>query len=654
MKAIYKQNTANYPRLKTDTLFADYGNKFSFGGFVDENIRFIEGFQLLSNEVWERFVHQFEINSDVKDFGWRCEYWGKMMRGACFTYSYTKNPKLKNVLIKTVKDMLAVQKKTGKLSTYNKSTEYNGWDLWGRKYVLLGMQYFLEISTDKSFNDQIIESMCKQVDDIMEDIGLEKDGKKRITLASQHWYGLNSSSILEPIVRLYSLTKKQKYFDFAKYIVDEGGMFVDNLWDLAIEDKLYPYQYPTTKAYEMTSCFEGLLEFYRITGIEKYRIAVINFANKVLESDFTIIGSSGCTHELFDHSTVRQANTNNHFIMQETCVTVTLMKFMYQLNLLTGDVRYVDAFERSMYNAYFGAINTDKVIGENILNNAELKGAIFEPLPFDSYSPLTAGVRGKAIGGLKVMPDKHYYGCCACIGSAGNGLIPKMALLSFENGFAVNLYINGKIQTKTPKGQRISVLTETEYPKTDSVKITLELENPEEFTISLRNPSWSEKTKVFVNGKKVKVCDGYIKITRTWEVGDEIKLSLDLRTRAIRPIPYGSQVLMTKFVWSCHDAVPLYDEEDTKAKNHIALMRGPIVLAQDGRLGVDVDAPCEIKVKKGFVSVKLPDVDTAPYKHVLEVQVPLKNGKTMTLTDYSSAGKTFSDESKMAAWILTK
>jgi DUF1680 family protein len=94
----------------------------------------------------------------------------------------------------------------------------------------------------------------------------------------------------------------------------------------------------------MISCFEGLIEYYRVTGIEKYKEAIVRFADKVLESDFTIIGCSGCTHELFDHSTVRQANTNNGRIQQETCVTVTLMKFMYQLTCMTGDPKYVDAF----------------------------------------------------------------------------------------------------------------------------------------------------------------------------------------------------------------------------------------------------------------------------------------------------------------------
>lgn len=145
---------------------------------------------------------------------------------------------------------------------------------------------------------------------------------------------------------------------------------------------------------------------------------VINFADRVLDSDFTVIGCSGCTHELFDHSTVRQANTTNGKIMQETCVTVTLMKFFYQLTLLTGNPKYVDAFERSLYNAYLGAVNTEQRIEASI--EKKYPKLHLQPLPFDSYSPLTAGTRGNGIGGFKIMPDNHYYGCCA-----GNGLSEK-------------------------------------------------------------------------------------------------------------------------------------------------------------------------------------------------------------------------------------
>ena len=57
------------------------------------------------------------------------------------------------------------------------------------------------------------------------------DGQKKITEASRNWRGINSSSLLEPIVRLYSITKEKKYLDFAEYIIECGGTSVANIFN---------------------------------------------------------------------------------------------------------------------------------------------------------------------------------------------------------------------------------------------------------------------------------------------------------------------------------------------------------------------------------------------------------------------------------------
>ena len=654
MNNLYKNNPMNAPRINTDTFFVDYAANYKYAGFVDEAFRFIEDFQLLNPVMWERFVGQFREEDADKDGGWRGEYWGKCMRGAAFVYSYTRNPELYKTLEKTVRDMMASGRESdgGRISTYATSHEFCHWDIWSRKYVLLGMQYFLEICEDDALRSEVIASMKTQADCIMAKIGPKEDGKKPITKATHHWRGLNSSSLLEPIVRLYTLTGEKKYFDFAEYIVSEGATDVANIFELAYQNDFYPYQYPVTKAYEMTSCFEGLLEFYRITGIEKYKTSVINFANKILESDFTVIGCCGCTHELFDHSTVRQANTTNDFVMQETCVTVTLMKFFYQLHVLTGASKYVDAFEISLYNAYLGSINTEKVIEPSLpVEHPDWK---FEPMPFDSYSPLTAGTRGRKIGGLKVMSDMHYYGCCACIGAAGIGLVSKLNTLLAKDGLVINLFVNGICEAYLPNGDEITLTTETEYPKTEYVKITLGLKNTYTGKIYLRNPEWSKNTVVKYNGAKVKATEGYTVIEGEFSDGDVIEISLDMRTQAILPIPYGTQILMNEVVWGANYMVSTFDREDPIAHRHIALRRGPVMLAQENRLGYSVDKPIDVLINPdGYVDVTLSD-GAAPYKAIVEAKVPLSDGSLMTVTDYASAGKLWNEESKMAVWMLTK
>lgn len=622
-----------------------------YTGFMDEAFSFVQKYQLLDPNLWARFVNQFREDSD-SDGGWRGEFWGKMMRGASLVYKYSKNKELLTILKKTVCDMIASSKEDGRISTYPLYMEFDAWDIWGRKYVLLGMEYFLEICDDADLRKKVIESMCTQTDYIISKIGKKEDGKKEITLATRHWRGANSASVLEPIVKLYNLTGEKRYFDFAKYIADGGFTDVENLIDLAFENELNLYQYPVTKAYEVTSCFEGLIEFYKITGEEKYKIAIINYADKLLENEFSVIGCCGCTHELFDHTKVRQSNTTNGDIMQETCVTVTIMKFLYRVHLLTGDAKYADAFETSLYNAYLGSFNTEQVVEPMI--EREHPTVFAEPLPFDSYSPLTAGTRGNGIGGFKIMSDNHYYGCCACIGSAGIGLVPEMQVLKSEKGIYINLYIDGMAQAKTPSGKIITLKTETDYPKNGKIKITVNTDCSETFEIALRNPCWSKNTSVFVCDEPKDTEKGYIRICREWQNDDAIELELDMRTEAIYPVPYGSQVLMNKVIWGHNYVVPTFDKEDPKAKNHLALRRGPIMLAAENRLGYCVDDPLEIKVNEnGFADAVLTQKDI-PYTAIVKVEVPLLNGENAILTDYSSAGKLRTNDSKMAVWIKTK
>ena len=90
--------------------------------------------------VFVLFVISAFVKEDADyEGGWRGEYWGKMMRVACFVYSYSKDEKLYEILTDTVIDMLSAQEASGRISSYGVHHEFEAWDLWSRKYVLLGM-----------------------------------------------------------------------------------------------------------------------------------------------------------------------------------------------------------------------------------------------------------------------------------------------------------------------------------------------------------------------------------------------------------------------------------------------------------------------------------------------------------------------------------
>ena len=71
MRQLYEKSSANYPRLATDALFADYNNTYSYSGVLDDAFRFVSKTQLLRGDLWRRFVEQYRFDSDGPDEGWR-------------------------------------------------------------------------------------------------------------------------------------------------------------------------------------------------------------------------------------------------------------------------------------------------------------------------------------------------------------------------------------------------------------------------------------------------------------------------------------------------------------------------------------------------------------------------------------------------------
>ncbi len=618
LQSFYADNNQYAPRFSSDTWFRCDRIRGDYTGQADYLARFIEKVQLKDRALWKIFVHQFAATyPDGGDNAWRGEYWGKQMRGGCMTYQYTRDPELYDVLTETVKDMLQTQDELGRFSTYPPEHEFDGWDIWCRKYILLGMLHFHEICEDEELRDTILEACLAHAEYIIKKVG-PGVGQINITDASRHWGGINSSSILEPFVRLYNTTGKAALLDFATYIIENGGSKNGNIFTYALEGEKYPFQYPDYKAYELMSCFEGLIEYYRTTGQEKWLPAIRNFARLLRESDITVIGSAGCTHELLDNSALRQTFTQYEGIMQETCVTVTWMKLCYQMLCLTGDPLYADEIEHSALNALNGAVNTE--------GREENMG-----LPFDSYSPLLAQKRGRKVGGLQYMENKtSYYGCCACIGAAGTAMMPNVNVLLSRAGFAVNFYLPGKTEIPTPAGQTCTLTTETEYPVKGEIAMKLSLLAPEAMTLSFRIPGFARNPVVLVNGEPVgEVFAGeYLHVARTWETGDTVALSFAMPA----VIHHGAHL-----------------EDDPKSEHHVAVSVGPLTLARDARLG-DVGTPVSLAVDADGYAVLRPTEVTA-FPVVCAYEVALTDGTSVTMIDYASAGKTWNDESRMECWM---
>ena len=577
---------------------------FTTKGIADDYVRFVINDRLKSRDMWKKLVQPFYTREDG-DGMWRGEFFGKEMRGASLIYRYTGDEELYGILTETVKDILSSADDEGRIATYPQDNEFFGWDMWCRKYVLTGLLHYYDICKDDELKKEIISALTKHADYIISKIG-NGEGQKNITGLSVWWGGVNSCTILEPMLALYKITDNENYLKFAEYIISTGGSADCNLLELALENKLMPFEYPVVKAYETMSFFEGLLAYYEITGEEKYLKAVTNFAEGVYSSDMTIIGCAGCTHELFDNSSVKQTEFSEQ-IMQETCVTVTWIRLSTRLFMINGDSKYIDRIEKSGLNALYGSLN----LNHNDQYNLLMKKYV-EPMTFDSYSPLYLNSRGRGTGGYMEFSDGGFCGCCLAIGSCGIALMPLLSVLSSNNGLIFNYLFDGEIKTLSKEGKKVIFKTTGGYPSGNKIKITVECDGRTGTGLFIRIPEWSKK--ISVCGKEY--TGGYADLSGIYKNGDEITVEYFPELRVHR---LNGKVAFT------YGAITLARDEE-KTTGNIAD-------------AVDVtDNPVyELLKPQGY--------------EILRMNVTLENGEKILLTDYQSCGKNWcGKKNRITVW----
>ena len=575
--------------------------RLNYQGFIKDLFDFINNKQLLDTSLWKKFVSVFKERPDSNDFRWRGEYWGKMMRGACICYQYEQNEKLYKVLRGTTIDLLSTQDELGRISSYSVDKEFHGWDIWGRKYVLTALLHFYEICKEDDLKKKIIEACKKHASYLVEKIG-SKEGQIRITETSNFWLGVNSSSILEPIVNLFKITSNKELLDFAKYIIDEGGITEGNLISEVLEGKHLPYQYPEAKAYETISFFEGVLEYALVTNDERLKNVALKFFDDVQKTEMSIIGCSGTHEECFSNTMLTQLTKESKF-MQETCVSVTYMRILTKLYLLTGDSKYYDQFMNTGLNAFLGSVNYQNQAGFEYYLNKNI-----EPLPFDSYSPLHMNRRGLSTGGVNFFKDGSAYGCCACIGAVSIGLLAMTTLIENEHEYVLNAYYDGKY---TNEDEYIKI--RSDYFESGNVHLETNLYKP----LLLRVPNWSNNACVVIDGKPDEIIvDNYYEVNS------------------------GKHVIELKFN-------PFLERH--YLNQHVAYTYGDLVLGFDNEDNPDINLEDLSDEELSYFEIISSNKD-----NLLIVKSEFKE-KEVVLKNYASLGKHWNNPNNvLTAWIKEK
>lgn len=525
LHAQLKQNK-NVVAVK-DALMPSLPGAVKINGYVGKRIE-----QCINNRIMvqptEPLLDIFKIKGKDPG-GYRGEFIGKWLAAASLSNRYMPNQILRQRMEQAATELVNTRFDNGYITTYKAGDEFKVWDVWVQKYVLLGLIAQYEQTGNASF----LEGAKKSVDYLIQTHG---PGKAGIEESNGMFHkGGSNYSILEPIVLLYEKTADKKYLDFATYIVDSwskpnkytktGVRYIENA-----EQGVPLVDAGVLHAYEYMSSFEGLCELYRAAGKQRYLYASIKLAHQIMKEELMITGSVS-NHEMWYSGTLEQTEMLEKPV--ETCATATWMKLCYQLLRLTGDSKWADQMEVSLYNSLLGAMMP--------------KG---EWWSYDS--PLSGERLPSRVQGIDLS-------CCVSSGPRGLLITPEWAMMTSKaNETVINLYSAGTASLKLANNNVVSLIQQTTYPVNNTITIHVNPQRPASFVLKLRIPEWSKQTRLKVNGKEVICKPGtYASISRYWKPNDVVTLELDLRGRIVRA-PSGAP--------------------------QQAVMRGPILLAFDNRL----------------------------------------------------------------------
>lgn len=584
-------------------------------------------------ERLDKMISQHVVGTDVdyitapfaekteRRLWWQSEFWGKYMHSAVPYLAYTGYEKLKANIDRGIVRMLSTQEPCGYIGNYPDELRCGeGWDVWGMKYTMMGLLHYYDATKDEN-----TLAACRRLCDyLIGEIG-PNGSRGRELWQTGNWSGYASSSILEPVMWLYNRTKDARYLDFASYIVkgmtesEKGPRLLDlALKGVSVADRnekgytrnrewSYVCKYGRSKAYEMMSCYQGLLEYFEVTGRRDLLDAAMKTAEDIIREEINLAG--GCaSSEAWFHGAHKQYLPYER--LQETCVTTTWMRFCEKLLDITGDPKWADQIERTFYNAYLAAMKSD---------GSEFAG----------YTPLS---------GNRWHGQHHCYmhtDCCTANGPRGFLCFLNKIFRTKGDVAEFNFYASALAKGKLANGRTVAFDMYSLYPRLSKVRIVSHTENAGEVPLRLRIPSWSGKTVVKLNGvEKRDVKPGtYYTLTHEWRLGDVIDIEFDM------PVVAHAQ------------------------HHHVAFTRGPVLLARDSRFADgDQTEPFrrvlhDGQLMKGFSEVRSPSDDIwMAFSATLPIGSHHENPEaylptTVFFCDYASAGNTWTRDNYYRTWF---
>jgi DUF1680 family protein len=298
----------------------------------------------------------------------------------------------------------------------------------------------------------------------------------------------------EALFNLYALTGEKKYL--------EGGLrfehkrFFEPL--AARQDKLDGL-HTNTNIPKVIGAARG----YELTGDERYKGIAEFFWQTVVDHHTFAPGGTSNANEGWSAPDTAGSHLAAHG--QECCCSYNMLKLTRHLFGWKPDARWMDYYERLLWNVRAGTQSTDGML---------------------MYYLATIP------GGWKTFGEAYdSFWCCTGTGVEEYAKLVDTIYFHDENAVYVNQFVSSELSWPE---KRARLTQQTSFPEEERTSIVVHAEKPVSFALKLRAPHWSPKIAVSVNGiaeKAVAGSDGYLLLERTWKSGDRVEVSLPMTLR---------------------------------------------------------------------------------------------------------------------------
>ena len=370
---------------------------------------------------------------------------------------------------------------------------------------------------------------------------------------------------IEPaLVELARLTGEQRYLDQAALFVDRRGhgLLGDiNLGRAYFQDDLPVREARVLRGHAVRALYlaAGAVDVAVETGDDALLEAVVAQWEATVARRTYLTGGMGARHvgEAFGEDFALPPDR----AYSETCAGVASIMLGWRLLLATGNPRYADLVERTLFNVVATSPAAD---GRAFFytNTLHQRTRAQPPSP-DVPSP-------RAISGLRAS----WFEVSCCPTNVARLLASLSAYVATvdEGGLQIQQYADAEISTRLADGRAIGVTVRTGYPDDGTVTVKVTDPPPGESTISLRVPAWARGEAKLTDpaGEVRRATTASVVVRRVFAAGDLIRLELPVDPRFTVPDPRI-------------DAV----------RGSVAVERGPVVLcveSTDLPGDADVDA----------------------------------------------------------------